>query len=179
MNNRVVFQLFQSFTQRGFSALRFNFRGVGRSQGSFDDGLGEFSDAAAALDWVQAHNPDAPECWVAGFSFGAWIAMQLLMRRPEITGFVAVAPPANIYDFTFLSPCPVSGIMVHGQNDLFVPQESVAALAEKLTNQRGITIDYRVIPEANHGFRDKLEELIAEVEDYLNRHAMSDKVAAV
>ena len=178
MNNRVVFQMFQSFTRRGFSTLRFNFRGVGRSQGSFDDGLGEFSDAAAALDWVQSHNADAPECWVAGFSFGAWIAMQLLMRRPEITGFVAVAPPANIYDFTFLSPCPVSGLMVHGQNDLFVPEPSVAALAEKLTNQRGITIDYRVIPEAKHSFQDKVEELIAEVEDYLNRHAMVDKVPA-
>ncbi len=104
MNNKVVYNLFNVFTQRNFSTLRFNFRGVGRSQGVFDNGQGELADAAAALDWVQTHNPDAPGCWVIGFSFGAWIGMQLLMRRPEIKGFISVAPPANLYDFSFLAP---------------------------------------------------------------------------
>ena len=85
MNNKVVYSLYHSFSRRGFSTLRFNFRGVGRSQGAFDSGLGELSDAAAALDWMQGHNPNATGCWIAGFSFGAWIAMQLMMRRPEIT----------------------------------------------------------------------------------------------
>ena len=106
MNNRVVYQIFHCYARRGFSVLRFNFRGVGRSQGVYDEGDGELSDAAAALDWLQSTNPDSPQCWIAGFSFGAWIAMQLLMRRPEITGFVSVAPPANLYDFSFLAPCP-------------------------------------------------------------------------
>ncbi|HEY8351277.1 MAG TPA: alpha/beta hydrolase, partial [Sphingomonadales bacterium] len=105
MNNKVVYYLYHSFVHRGFSVLRFNFRGVGRSQGSFDNGVGELSDAAAALDWLQNYNRDASTCWVAGFSFGAWIGMQLLMRRPEIEGFIAVSPPANMYDFTFLAPC--------------------------------------------------------------------------
>ena len=86
--------------------LRFNFRGVGRSQGEFDEGIGELSDAASALDWLQSLSADARQCWIAGYSFGAWIGMQLLMRRPEISGFVSVAPPANFYDFTFLAPCP-------------------------------------------------------------------------
>ncbi|RMF11106.1 MAG: alpha/beta fold hydrolase, partial [Alphaproteobacteria bacterium] len=88
MNNKLVYYLFHSFARRGFSVLRFNFRGVGRSEGSFDNGIGELDDAAAALDWLQAINRDAPQCWVAGFSFGAWISMQLLMRRPEICGFI-------------------------------------------------------------------------------------------
>ena len=105
MNNKVVYNLFHAFAQRRFSALRFNFRGVGRSQGGFDNGIGELSDAAAALDWLQTHNPDASRCWIAGFSFGAWIGMQLLMRRPEIKGFISVSPPADKYDFTFLAPC--------------------------------------------------------------------------
>ncbi len=99
MNHQIVYQLYYAFVHRGFSVLRFNFRGVGRSQGSFDHGVGELSDAASALDWAQSINPEARSCWVAGFSFGAWIGMQLLMRRPEIEGFLSVAPPANLYDF--------------------------------------------------------------------------------
>ena len=106
MNNPVAYQLYHQFADRGFSVLRFNFRGVGRSQGEFDEGLGELSDAAAALDWLQALSVDARQCWIAGYSFGAWIGMQLLMRRPEISGFISIAPPANFYDFTFLAPCP-------------------------------------------------------------------------
>ena len=114
MNNKVVYSLYHAFAQRGFSCLRFNFRGVGRSQGTFARGEGEMSDAASALDWLQSNNADAPQCWIAGFSFGAWIGMQLLMRRPEISGFISIAPPANMYDFSFLAPCPASGLISSG-----------------------------------------------------------------
>ncbi len=170
MNNRVVYHMFQAFTRRGFSALRFNFRGVGRSQGGYDEGLGELSDAASALDWMQATNADAPQCWIAGFSFGAWIGMQLLMRRPEISGFISVAPPANHYDFSFLAPCPVSGLFVHGEADAVVPEAAAAALAERLSAQRAITIDYRTVAGADHFFNEHLEELMVQVEDYLDTH---------
>ena len=71
MNNRIVQALYQTFVRRGFATLRFNFRGVGRSQGEFDNGIGELSDAASALDWMQQFNPEAPVTWVAGFSFCA------------------------------------------------------------------------------------------------------------
>src|SRR5262249_10723726 len=111
MNHQIVYQCYYAFAHRGFSVLRFNFRGVGRSQGSFDHGTGELSDAASALDWAQTINPEARACWVAGFSFGAWIGMQLLMRRPEVEGFISIAPPANLYDFSFLAPCPSSGLI--------------------------------------------------------------------
>ena len=84
MNNQIVYNAYYSFAERGFSVLRFNFRGVGRSQGDFDHGQGELSDAASALDWAQSINPEARACWIAGVSFGSWIGMQLLMRRPEI-----------------------------------------------------------------------------------------------
>ncbi len=104
MNNKIVYDLFYMFQQRGFTTLRFNFRGIGRSQGEFDHGAGELSDAASALDWVQALHPDSKTCWVAGYSFGSWIGMQLLMRRPEIEGFISVAPQPNTYDFAFLAP---------------------------------------------------------------------------
>jgi alpha/beta superfamily hydrolase len=167
MNNKVVYTLFHVFSQQGFSVLRFNFRGVGRSQGKFDRGEGELSDAASALDWLQSINPDAPYCWIAGFSFGAWIGMQLLMRRPEITAFISVAPPANIYPFDFLAPCPSSGLILHGDKDDVATAEGVEKLVNKLRSQRGIAIDYRTIRGADHFFTDHLDRLAREVTNYL------------
>jgi len=169
MNHQIIYQLYYAFVHRNFSVLRFNFRGVGRSQGSFDHGQGELSDAASALDWAQSINPEARSCWIAGFSFGAWIGMQLLMRRPEIEGFISIAPPANLYDFTFLAPCPASGLVILGDKDEVVPPDSVEKLVQKLTNQRDITIEYRPIKGANHFFNEHLEELNERLDDYLDR----------
>ena len=169
MNNKVVYNLFHTFAKQGFSVLRFNFRGVGRSQGSYDRGEGELSDAASALDWLQSVNQSAGGCWVAGFSFGAWIGMQLLMRRPEIDGFVSVSPPANMYDFTFLAPCPSSGLILQGDKDTVVQEPSVAKLVGKLQAQRGIDIDYRVVPGAEHFFKDEMDALCDHVADYLQK----------
>ena len=168
MNNKLVFALYHIFAKRGFSVLRFNFRGVGRSQGVFDRGEGELSDAASALDWMQGYNPNARACWVGGFSFGAWIGMQLLMRRPEISGFISVSPPANMYDFTFLAPCPASGLMVQGLADDVVPEPSVAQLVERLSKQRNVIITYETIEGANHFFQEKQDVLARTVLDYLN-----------
>src|SRR5207244_6517514 len=148
-----------------------NFRGVGRSQGSFDRGEGELADAAAALDWLQGYNPNAPTCWVAGYSFGAWIGMQLLMRRPEIEAFISVSPPANQYDFTFLAPCPSSGLILQGDQDTLVPAEAVQKLVHKLSHQRDIKIDFRKIPGADHFFVDSSETLSSHVDGYIAAHA--------
>lgn len=177
MNSRVVYNLFHIFVRRGFSALRFNFRGVGRSEGRYDNGQGELSDAASALDWLQSHSPNASACWIAGFSFGAWISMQLLMRRPEIAGFISVAPPANMFDFSFLAPCPASGLIVHGSDDRHVPEEDVEKLAERLRAQRAIEVRYEIIDGANHFFENHLGELDAAVENYLEA-ALSPAEAA-
>jgi len=169
MNNKVVYSLFQSFAERDFSTLRFNFRGVGRSQGAYDRGEGELSDAASALDWVQSINPNARSVWVAGFSFGAWIGMQLLMRRPEVESFISVAPPANMLDFSFLAPCPSSGLVIHGETDEIVPEPFVSKLVAKLSHQRGIHIDYRVVPHTGHFFNRQLDIMSDHVEDYLDQ----------
>jgi hypothetical protein len=168
MNNKVVYSIYQSFVARGFSTLRFNFRGVGRSQGSYDGGEGELSDAASALDWLQMYNANAPFCWVGGFSFGSWISMQLLMRRPEIVGFLSVAPPASDYDFSFLAPCPSSGLMLQGDSDENISSESVKKLVEKLSAQRAIEIQYRQVAGANHFFAGKIEEMMMEIDEYLD-----------
>src|ERR1700742_4077031 len=169
MNHQIIYQLYYAFVHRGFAAIRFNFRGVGRSQGSFDHGQGELSDAASALDWAQSINPEARSCWIAGFSFGAWIGMQLLMRRPEIEGFISIAPPANRFDYSFLAPCPSSGLFVHGDKDRVAPLREVMGLIEKLKTQKGILIEHAVIPGANHFFENRVEQLIQEVGVYLDR----------
>src|SRR5258708_22979052 len=114
MNRQVICERYYAFVRGNFSVKRFNFRGVGRSQGAFDHGQGELSDAASALDWAQSINPEARSCWIAGFSFGAWIGMQLLMRRPEIESFISVAPPSYLYDLSFLAPFPASVLIWHG-----------------------------------------------------------------
>ena len=178
MNNRMAYTLFQTFASNGFSTLRFNFRGVGRSQGEFGQGVGELSDAAAALDWMQSINKNTSAVWVAGFSFGAWIAMQLLMRRPEIDGYVSVSPPANIYDFNFLAPCPNEGLIIQGDSDSVVDIEAVNELVEKLREQRGENgVDYRVIADAGHFFTEQTELVAEHVSSYLDM-AMSAQEAA-
>ena len=91
------------------------------------------------------------------------------MRRPEIEGFIAAAPPANMFDFTFLAPCPSSGMIIQGSQDDLVPEPQVAALADRLGNQRDITIDYNVIDGANHFFQERLDSLTAHVEGYLDQ----------
>ncbi len=136
INTKVVYQLYNCFVKNGFSTLRFNFRGVGKSDGKFDGGEGELSDAAAILDWLQNNNPNAKECWVAGFSFGAWIAMQLLMRRPEINYFISISPPADSKDFGFLAPCPSSGILIHGDKDEIASHDTTKLLSEKLQKHK-------------------------------------------
>lgn len=178
MNNRVVYGLYKMLLARGFSTMRFNFRGVGRSQGTFDRGEGELSDAASVLDWLQTHNPNARAVWVCGFSFGAWIAMQLLMRRPEINSFIVVAPPANMYDFSFLAPCPSSGLILQGDQDPIVPVPSVEKLVSKLRTQRGITIDYEVIAGADHFFGNHMDGLISQAGSYLDANLVNPAAAA-
>ena len=169
MNNPVTVQLFHLFMKRGFSVLRFNYRGVGRSQGEFDSGIGELADAASALDWLQSANPTASQCWVAGYQFGAWIGMQLLMRRPETDGFISITPPTNMYDFSFLAPCPASGLILHGGNDTVVPPVEVERVVSKLRTQKGIVIDYEVAPGATHYWQDNLPDVEHRVGAYLDK----------
>ena len=175
MDYPVTVQLFHLFVQRGFSVLRFNFRGVGRSQGEFDSGIGELADAATALDWLQTNNPAASQCWVAGYSFGAWIGMQLLMRRPETDGFISVSPPTNAYDFSFLAPCPASGLILHGSADTVVPPVEVERVVSKLRTQKGIVIDYDLIEGANHFWAGKLADVESRVGGYLDKRLASDE----
>jgi alpha/beta superfamily hydrolase len=177
MNNRITYAMYQSFQRLGFSVMRFNFRGVGRSQGRYDGGIGEIGDAAAALDWMQMVNPSSSGLWIAGYSFGAFVGMQLLMRRPEISGWVSVAPPANHYDFGFLAPCPCGGLMLHGDADELVPETAVRKLVDKLHTQKGVRVDYRVLPGADHVFASQADAISEAVEDHVGKQIARRQMA--
>ena len=95
--------------------------------------------------------------------------MQLLMRRPEIEGFISVAPQPNLYDFSFLAPCPSSGLIIHGDQDKVAPPKDVQTLVDKLKTQKGIVIEHKVIPGANHFFDAKIETLMETCTGYLDK----------
>ena len=141
MNNKVVVDTFNTFVDNNFSVCRVNFRGVGKSDGEFDN----------------------------GFSFGSLIAMQLLMRRPEINRFIAISPQPNVYDFSFLSPCPTSGIIIYGKKYELVPVESINQLNKRLSAQKGIKVDFEKIIEANHFFSKADQFLVKALNKYIKK----------
>ena len=167
MHTKIIFRMFKIFVKNGFSTIRFNFRGVGKSDGVYDDGEGELSDAACVLDWLQQYNTNSKICWVAGFSFGSWISMQLLMRRPEINGFVSISPPANLRDFSFLAPCPSSGLIMHGDKDNIASFDSAKILSEKLHKQKKVNIDFKPIKGADHFYENYTNEFETVLEKYI------------
>lgn len=176
MNNKVVYSMYKTFAEKGFNVLRFNFRGVGRSEGSYAQGEGELRDALTALDFLISLNPNAKSYWISGFSFGAWIAMQLLMRRPDVNTFVAISPPANMYDFSFLAPCPVSGTMIQGNKDSIVDWRAVQALNKKLNAQKDIHVEFSLIEDADHFFHEKLPAFCESLGQYIEKTLYSEEM---
>tara|TARA_B100001093_G_C26150194_1_gene727072 strand:- start:225 stop:527 length:303 start_codon:yes stop_codon:yes gene_type:complete len=95
--------------------------------------------------------------------------MQLLMRRPEINRFIAISPQPNVYDFSFLSPCPTSGLMICGKKDELVPSEYINELDKRLSAQKGIKVEFQSIPEANHFFSKNENLLINSLDKYIKK----------
>jgi alpha/beta superfamily hydrolase len=96
--------------------------------------------------------------------------MQLLMRRPEITGFISVSPPANMYDFSFLAPCPASGLIINGAADRVAKPQDTRILVDKLHEQKGITITHQEVEGAGHFFEDPhMDPMIDSVQAYVKR----------
>ena len=133
--------------------------------------LSNQSSAAAALDWLERENFDNSQCWIAGFSFGSLIAMQLLMRRPEINRFVVISPQPNVYDFSFLSPCPSSGIMIYGNKDELVPVENINEINKRLSAQKGINVEFISVSDANHFFSNSEKELKKVLNKYIKKES--------
>lgn len=168
MDHRITVAMYEQYKARGFATLRFNFRGVGRSVGTYDNGAGELQDAAYALDWLQSFNQSAPFSWVSGYQFGAWIGMQLLMRRPEVAGFISMALPTNTYDLAFLAPCPASGLVVYGTEDPIIPEDDVLGAVSRIRTQKGCVVHPVAIEGADHFFTNHLDQALDVIDNYLD-----------
>ena len=97
--------------------------------------------------------------------------MQLLMRRPEVNRFIAISPQPNVYDFTFLSPCPASGLMIYGKKDELVPVEYIDELNKRLSAQKGIKVEFESVNDANHFFKESGASLSEVLDKYIKKES--------
>jgi alpha/beta superfamily hydrolase len=161
MDNKVVTTLTKTFQHLGLYTARFNFRGVGRSAGAYDHGDGELDDLIAVVDWMKQQHPEN-EIWLAGFSFGGYIAAKAATILP-ISKLVLVAPAVHHFPMQDLPPITCPWILVQGEQDDVVPPDAVFAWAET-RNPKPIILRF---PEAGHFFHGQLGELRARLEEVL------------
>ena len=95
--------------------------------------------------------------------------MQLIMRRPEVNNFIAVSPQPNVYDFSFLAPCPTSGQVVYSDNDELVSAQSISELDNRIKNQKGVEVIFSKVKNSNHFFKDKEQELEETIKKYVEQ----------
>ncbi len=162
LNNKVVHYLSRTCNQLGIPSLRFNFRGVGESGGVYDDGRGETEDCLAVLDWVQERRPGF-DIWLAGFSFGAYLAYRSVHRHPRISRLLAVAPPVNLFDFKVLPAPSCPWTLIQGELDELVPAASVENWVDTLPVQ-----PRKILLPADHFFHGQLNALQAALLQSLN-----------
>ncbi|MEO7251324.1 MAG: alpha/beta fold hydrolase [Arenimonas sp.] len=131
MHNKVVTMAARSLAELGITTVRFNFRGVGHSEGEFDNGRGEILDLLAVARWALAAHPE-DALWLAGFSFGSWVALQAARQLP-VQQMISIAPPVGLRDFTGVLPPPCPWLLIQGESDEIVSAAEVFAWAEKLS----------------------------------------------
>jgi uncharacterized protein len=170
MHNKVIYQIAKGFCRTGAAVLRFNFRGVGLSAGSFDEGPGEMADYRAALDFMAARYPGV-ELWAAGFSFGAWVAMTVGAEDDRVTTLIGVAPPVDRYDFSAVLNSLKPKFIIQGDRDDLCPYQSAREFYARVPGPKEmVTID-----GADHLFDGKSSEVAEAVEellgDFSGRHA--------
>lgn len=150
MANKVVHVVAKTFAELGIPALRFNFRGVGHSQGCFDYGRGEVEDLLAVCQWVKQHYPDSP-LWLAGFSFGSYVAFQA-HRQVEAERLLLIAPPVTKYDFDAGMGIDIRCMVIQGGKDEIVNPDKVSAWVQNQANP----VSYQWLDEACHFFHGRL-----------------------
>ncbi len=167
MHTKAVYQTAKALARIGCAALRFNFRGVGLSAGTYDQGMGEQDDFLAALDFMTARYPDTP-MWAAGMSFGSWVGLTVGARDPRVSALIGIAMPLARYDFSAIQDSPKPKFFVHGDRDDITSLRAVRAFYAKSAEPKELA----VIDDADHVFDgrvgevgDALEELLADWPD--------------
>ena len=162
MHTKVVFQSAKALARIGCAVLRFNFRGVGRSAGAWDEGRGERDDYRAAIDFAAGRYPGV-EMWAAGFSFGSHIAMSIGAEDDRICTLIGIAPPVNKYDFTVATASPKPKFIVHGIEDELIPLKTVRELYARMADPKELV----EIDRANHLFDGQAAEVGEALEELL------------
>lgn len=162
MHTKVVYQGAKALARIGCVVLRFNFRGVGRSAGAWDEGRGEQDDYRAAIDYMAGAYP-ALELWAAGFSFGSYIAMTVAAGDDRICAMIGIAPPVNRYDFSAVARSSKAKFIVHGLQDELIPLKAVREFYARLQEPRELV----EIDRANHLFEGQTAEVGEALEDLL------------
>ena len=154
LHSKVVYQASKALTGLGCAVLRFNFRGVGASEGQWAEGTGEREDFRAALDLMSSRY-QAAELWTAGFSFGAWVAMTEGALDPRVSVIIGIAPPVGMHDFSALKASTKPKFLIHGERDQVSPLKAVYELYGQLHEPRELA----VIDAADHVFDGKVSEV--------------------
>ena len=162
MHTKALYQAAKAMPRIGVAALRFNFRGVGRSAGTFDSGPGEKEDFRAALSYVEQRFADLP-IWAAGMSFGSWIAMTVGAEDPRVSLLLAIAPPVDRYEFDALKTCTLPKFIVHGENDELISIKEIRKFYAQIPEPKELV----TIEDANHLFEGKTSMVGDAVEDLL------------
>jgi alpha/beta superfamily hydrolase len=173
INDQIVDDMYKLFSENNFSVLKMNFRGVGRSSGTSTKEEGEMKDATIAVDWLHSKNMESKNFWVIGFSFGAWIAFQLAMRRPEIQEYILISPLPK-KDLGFIVPCEAGGLIVQGEKDEVTTEEQTSKLVEQLSVKEGLNINYEIVENADHTFSEHKDKLREIVKDYINTRTIEN-----
>jgi len=161
MNNKVVTTVVRAWNNLGMAALRFNYRGVGASEGEYGHGEGETQDTLTMLDWLIGEFPGCRVC-LAGFSFGAYVAAQVTAQRSEIAQLLTLAPPVNHADFEQFSGMSRPWMVIQGDQDEIVPFDEVVAWHAKMAPQP----DLVVFPGVSHFFHGHLVQLRETIERF-------------
>lgn len=153
MANKVVHMLSDVFNELGVPTLRFNFRGVGKSDGCFEQGVGETEDLLAVVRWFRERHPGSP-VWLSGFSFGAYVVMRA-QPLAEAERLLLVAPPVTLFDFQSLPPVEVPWMIIQGGRDEIISPQAVSAWVHKQSNRPL----YRWMADADHFFHGRMNRL--------------------
>jgi alpha/beta superfamily hydrolase len=153
LRNKVVHILADTFTDMGLPTLRFNFRGVGKSEGQFDNGQGEQKDLESVVTWLQAKYVGAP-LWLAGFSFGAFVAYRA-HRALEPERLLLVAPPVSLFVFGSPAPVTIPWVVIQGSEDEIVPAVEVENWVVAQPNPP----EFYMMQDASHFFHGRLNDL--------------------
>ena len=163
MHTKAVFHTAKALARIDTAVLRFNFRGVGRSSGSFSDGVGELDDCRAALAFMMARYPDVRRVWCGGMSFGSWISMTVGAAEPHVTALIGVACPVNKYDYSSVASAHKPTFLVHGERDELIPLKEIRKFYATLSEPKELI----VIDGADHLFDGKASEVGDAIEDLL------------